>query len=211
MSGLAATVASILVAVAPLHQAVPPPASFGVDIWGQPSRSAEHAGRPLGRTLGIFRSTARAVRLPRSGSGQMKPLSFTAAHMKGSPGTLLVDETRRIGTPAGPLYLVPTARGWVCMQAASFETCHRGLLDDEITYNFYSTQTGLTVVGIAADGVAHVTLTYGTAHRTALVRDNVFYVTRPLALTSVQHLPPLGRLVVSYTDRSRPPAQTVIR
>ncbi len=210
MNGLAALAASVLVALAPLPQGAPPHTSLGIDIWGQPSRSAEHAGRPLERTLGIFRSTKRAARLPVGGSGLTQPLSVVAAKLSGSPGKLLVGLTRRVDTPAGRLYLVPTDRGWACMQASSFETCHRGLLAQGITWNLYSTQAGLTVVGLAADGVARVTLTYGTTQHTATLHDNVFYVTRPLTLTSAQHLPPLGRLVVSYRDPSRPPAQVAV-
>ena len=140
----------------------------------------------------------------------MHPLPVVALKMSGNPGKLSLTLTRRVDTPAGPLYLVPTVHGWVCMQASTFRRCHRGLLDQGITWNFYSTPTGLRVVGIAADDVAGVTLSYGTTHRPVTVHDNVFYVTRPLVLTSTRRLPPLGRLTVSYRDPSRPSTQTII-
>jgi hypothetical protein len=89
-----------------------------VNAFGQSSPPAQGGGRPLtgtlAGTLGVFRSHRLAAKLP-SPSGLMQPLSVVAAHMNGEPGVLLPNETRRVATGAGPLYLVPTTRGWACL------------------------------------------------------------------------------------------------
>jgi hypothetical protein len=110
----------------------------------------------------------------------------------------MVAKTRRVATPVGPIYLVPTVRGWVCVQAPRFETCHEGLVRQGVTWTFISTQTGLDVIGIAADNVDGVALIYAKQHRRAELAHNVFFVHRPISLTSIQHLPPLGTLAISY-------------
>lgn len=205
--------AAVLVAAttgASLQAAKPPPRRFsGVEIFGQPSRFAEVSGRPLGRTLSIFRSARLAARLPPP-PGLMRPLSVVAAHMLGRPGPLIVAKTRRADTPAGAVYLVPTARGWVCMQGPRFETCHRGLLRSAVTWNFYSTTTGLDVMGIAADEVDRVVLAYGRYRRAARLHDNVFYLHRPITLSSTKHLPALGSLTISYRG-TKPPVRVALR
>jgi hypothetical protein len=197
-------VAAVLTAVAAgeVRAALPPSPSTGVDIWGQPARTAEVAGRPLGTTIALFRSDRLASHLP-TPSGLAQPLAVVAAHLRGKPGALIPSKTRRVATGAGPLFLVPTTHGWVCVQAQRFQTCHRGLLRQGITWNFYSTPTGLDVVGIAADDVTAVTLSYGTTRRKAELEHNVFFVHRPIALTSSRHLPPLGRLTISYRGTKR--------
>jgi len=106
----------------------------------------------------------------------MQPLAVVAAHMRGSPGKLLLKQTRRVTTDVGPAYLVPTAHGWLCIQGPTFQTCHQGLLHQEIAWTYYSTQGGLVVIGIAADDVTQVILTYGKQHRTARLHDDVFSV-----------------------------------
>jgi hypothetical protein len=184
--------------------AAPPHPSTGVDVWGQPSRSAEVAGRPLGATLAVFRSGTR-VQLPRARFHglAMRPLSVVASHTRGKPGQLVLGRTRR----AGAVYLVPTTNGWVCVQGPSFETCHRGLLRSGITWSFASTAAGIEVWGIAADGVARVSL----GAQTATVRDNVFFLTRRMKLTSTANLPKsFGTLVVTYRD-GRPRVRVLIR
>jgi len=183
--------------------------SAGVDIWGQPSRSLEVADRPLGKTIALFRGAQAAVPLP-APAGPGRPLAVVAANLQGNPGRLLLGETRRAATGAGEVYLVPTARGWLCVQAPSFATCHRGLLRQGVTWDFYSTSGGLDVIGVAADDVRSVSLTWGKEHRNARLVHNVFFVNRPLSLTSTQHIPPLGRLVVSYRG-TRPSASVRLR
>jgi hypothetical protein len=194
---------ALALAAAAASAAAPPRPITGVDVFGQPSRAAETAGRPLVRTIGVFRSAGAAARLP-APHGPMRPLAAVAAGFRGRPGALLVGETRRVPTAAGPVYLVPTARGWVCVQGPRFETCHRGLLRQAVTWSFYSTATGLDVVGVAADDVRSVTLIWGGGRRRAQLARNVFFVRRPFAATSVAHLPPLGRLAITYRDGRRP-------
>jgi hypothetical protein len=180
-----------------------PPHSTSVDVWGQPSRSAEVAGRPLGSTLHVFLA-GKAVRLPRPSFHGMpvEPLSAVAARMH-APGTLALAKARRVGS----VYLVPTTKGWVCVAGPAFATCHRGLLRSDVTYTFQSTATGIAVYGIAADGVARVSL----GSQTATIHDNVFFLTRPMKLTSTAHLPKtFGTLTVSYRD-GRPPARVALR
>ncbi len=180
--------------------APPPHSTTSIDIWGQPSRAAEVAGRPLGSTLAVFRA-GRAVALPTMPFGDT--LAQVAARMKGRPGSLELAKARH----AGAVYLVPTARGWVCVQGPTFLTCHRGLLRSGVTYSFRSTSTGIAVFGIAADGVARVSL----GSQTATVHDNVFFLTKPMKLTSTAHLPKtFGMLAVSYRD-GRPQARVPIR
>lgn len=174
----------------------PRPAVTSVDVWGQPARSREVADRPLGTTLALFRQGA-AVRLPPS-AGLMRPLAVVTAHMLGHPGALDLAKTRRVSTAAGAVYLVPTSRGWACMQGPRFETCHRGLLRQGVTWDFYSTSDGLDVIGIAANDVRAVDLAWGASTRRARLAHNVFFVHRPLSIASATHLPPLGRLVVTY-------------
>jgi hypothetical protein len=118
--------------------------------------------------------------------------------MRGNPGALMLAKTRRVVTAAGPIYLVPTAHGWLCVQGPTFQTCHRGLLRQGVTWSFYSTPTGLDVIGIAANNVRSVGLAWGTQRRQAQLARNVFFVQRPLSITSAQHLPPLGLLTVTY-------------
>lgn len=209
---------SLVLTLGPAAYAAPPRIIRSVDIWGQPSSVAETAGRPLGQTLALFRSTRHAAPLP-APAPPMLPLSVVAAHLRGDPGVPMLEQTRLVSTPAGALYLVPTAHGWLCWQGTGFATCHRGLLSQRVTYDYYSTSTGLAVVGIAADDVATVTLHWGSHSRAARLRDNVFYVARPLTLPPASplsppagtSLPPPGKLVISYRDRSHPAATVVLR
>ena len=113
-------------------------------------------------------------------------------------------------TAAGPVYLVPTVRGWVCVQTARFETCHRGLLRQGVTWTFYSTQGALDVVGIAANDVHSVVLHWGGRHRAATLSQNVFFVQRSVSLTAGTHIPPVGRLSIIYNGGSSP-ASVVVR
>jgi hypothetical protein len=197
-SGTCLLVAFALLAGAGAAHGGSPPrrSSTSVDIAGQPARSLEVADRPLGRRIAVF-GRGPAARLP-APAGPMRPLAAVAADMLGHPGTLVLAKTRRVATPAGPVYLVPTNRGWVCVQGPTFRTCHRGLLRQGVTWNFYSTPSGLDVIGIAADDVRALTLTWGAYARRAVLSRNVFFVHRPLTITSAKHLPPLGRLVVAY-------------
>lgn len=187
----------------PSVQAAPPPSySTSVDFFGQPNRSAEVVGQPLAKTLALFAFPGSATQLPRP-TGFMRPLADVAAHLRGDPGALIPTETRRVTTAAGPVYLVPTARGWLCVQGPTFQTCHRGLLKQGVTWNFYTRTNGLDIVGIAANTVRAVTLVWGHQHRRAALAHNVFFVHRPLSATSIQHLPPLGRLAISYRGARR--------
>jgi hypothetical protein len=203
-------VASVIVLLAAVGaaQAAPPhqQTTSSIDVWGAPSRSAEIPVRPLGGDLRLFRSTASVASLPAGKPMPMEPLAVVAAQLLGHPGKLLPAETRRVVTGAGSIYLVPTDRGWICVQAQEFETCHRGLLRQGVTWSFYSTDDRIAVVGIAADRVAGVTLAFGTERRVATLRDNVFYVARQIRLTSTD-IPPLGTLVISY--RNNAPAASV--
>jgi hypothetical protein len=180
-----------------------------VDVFGQPRSSLEVADRPVGTHLALFSSGGVTAPLPRS-TRLMRSLPVVAAHLRGDPGALVLDKARRVTTAAGPVYLVPTIHGWVCVQGPTFRTCHRGLLRQGLTWNFYSTPTGLDVIGIVADDVRTVTLTWSGHRRRAQLGRNVFLVHRPLTLTSTQHLPPFGRLVVSYRG-GRAPASVPLR
>jgi hypothetical protein len=180
----------------PPSQVVP---QTSVEIFSQSTRSAETAGRPLDKTLAVFHSSRLAATLP-APKGLMRPLADVAARMSGDPGALLLDQTRQVATDTGPLYLVPTKHGWVCMQARRFETCHHGLLQEGVSWDFESEAGGLQVMGIAADNVRSVVLRYGTTERRASLHDNVFFVYRPLSLPPAQPLPPLGTLAISYRD-----------
>lgn len=182
--------------------------SISVDVFGQPSGSAEVSGPPFREALAVLRSNRLAASLPAS-HGPMSSLSSVASHMRGKPGSLVPSETRQVATALGPIYLVPTTRGWLCMQGPSFQTCHRGLLRQGVTWNFYSTQTGVDVVGVAADDVTAVTLTYGKTRRKAALHDNVFFVQRPMSFTSVDDLPPIGTLEISYRG-GKPPTSVPI-
>lgn len=174
-----------------------PPPQTSVEIFGQPSRTAEVAGRPLGSTLELFR-TGRRVRIP-SWHGQT--IAAVAERMRA--GAIRQAKARRVED----LYLVPTTGGGVCVQGPRFLTCHRGLLRSGITWGFQSTATGIAVYGIAADDVDRVSL----GSETATVRDNVFFLTRRMKLTSTAHLPKtFGTLAVSYRD-GRVPARVPIR
>lgn len=128
----------------------------------------------------------------------MRPLSVVAAHLLGHPGALVLGKTRVVTTAAGPIYLVPTTHGWVCEQGSRFATCHRGLLPQGVTWNFYSTSSGLDVIGIVANDVRAVTLAWNGKTRRAQLAHNVFFVHRPLSITSAQHIPPLGRIALQY-------------
>jgi hypothetical protein len=175
----------------------PPPQAAGVDAWGQPSRSAEVAGRPLGSTLHVFRS-GKAVTIP---TWHGLRLSTVAATMKTGE---LVSQKARL---ADPLLLVPTTGGGICIQGPTFQTCHRGLLRTGVTYTFQVTDQYELVFGIAADDVTRVSL----GARSVTVHDNVFVFSRPLKLTSAAHLPKtFGTLTVSYRG-GRPPARVAIR
>lgn len=177
--------------------AAPPPPTTSVDIFGQPSRSLEVAGRPLGSTLELFRA-GRRVTIP-SWHGQT--IASVAARMRA--GALEPAKARRVED----LYLVPTTGGGVCVQGPRFLTCHRGLLRSGITWGFRSTATGIAVYGIAADDIARVSL----GSETATVHDNVFFLTRRMKLASTAHLPKtFGTLVVSSRD-GRAPARVPIR
>lgn len=172
-------------------------ASRSVELFSQSRRSAEVDGRPLDKTLALFRSSRLAATLP-APSAPMLALASGASQMRGEPGALLPVETRRVVTAVGPIYLAPTTRGWLCMQAQRFETCHRGLLRQGISWNFQSVAGGIDVVGIAADNVTSVVLEYGKTRRRASIVHNVFFVYRPISLTSARHLPAIGSLTISY-------------
>ncbi|HVH50765.1 MAG TPA: hypothetical protein VM690_01345 [Gaiellaceae bacterium] len=166
--------------------AVPPHSTF-VDVWGQPSRSAEIAGRPLASTLYVFRS-GKTVRIP-LWHGQ--PLAPVAKTMRA--GSLVPTKAREVGA----LYLVPTTLGGLCIQGPTFQTCHRGLLRAGVTYGFQADGSNLLVFGVAADDVARVSL----GGQVAAVHDNVFILSRPLKLTSTAHLPKtFGTLTVWYRN-----------
>jgi hypothetical protein len=209
MTRLLILISVLAAGVASAHSAPPPhvAVSTGLDFWGQPSSSAEIADRPLGHTLGLFRAAGAAASLPMPSAGPSSTLAAVAARLRGHPGALLLSQARRVVTAAGPVYLVPTTRGWLCVQGPNFRTCHHGLLRQGITWSFYSTAQGLSVIGIAADGVARVSLVYGKQRREATLHDNVFYVARPITFGVTQRLPPLGRLVVAYRDRAHASAQ----
>jgi hypothetical protein len=189
-------------ASAALGTSPPRPVVTSVDIWGQPDRSQEVADRPLGTTIALFRGGSTA-HLP-TPTGLMRPLSFVAAHMRGNPGALVIGKTRRVATAAGSVYLVPTIHGWLCVQGPTFQTCHRGLLRQGLTWNFYSTSTGLDVIGIVADNVRAIDLTWSGKSLRAQLAHSVFFVRRPLSLTSVKHLPSFGHLAVSYRGSKAP-------
>lgn len=188
----------------PVLPASSAPSQVVVDVWGQSARSGEVAGRPLDKTLALFRSTRLTAALP-SSSGRMGSLASVAAHMRGEPGRLLPSRTRRVATPAGPLYVVPTTRGWLCLQGERFETCHRGLLRQGTVWNFQSVADGVDVVGIAADDVSGVVLDYGKAKQRASLESNVFFVHRRISFTPAQHVFRVGTLAISYRD-GRPQA-----
>jgi hypothetical protein len=172
-------------------------------VWGQASVADEVAGRPLESTLALFRSHANAATLPPA-SGIHVSLATVAAHLRGDPGKLLLGKTRRIDTSVGPVYLVPTGHGWVCLQGATFATCHRGLLRAGIVWEFTSTSTGSDVIGIAADDVSRVVLVGGGRRWRAPLHDNLFVVSRRFRIGAVQHSTSLGSLVVSYRDGRKP-------
>lgn len=174
-----------------------PSSSNGADIWGQSDRTAEVSGRPLEKTIALFRSNRFAAQLPTPNFPGV-PLAEVAKSLRGNPGALITSETKRFRTGAGAIYFVPTTRGWIRMQAQHFASCHRGLLRQGIAWDICSTPTGLDVVGIAANNVAAVALTYGTHTRRATLTHNIFFVHRPPTFTSTQHLPPLGNLTISY-------------
>jgi hypothetical protein len=143
------------------------------------------------------------VHLP-TPSRLVRPLSFVAAHLRGNPGALMLSKTRRVATAGGPVYLVPTINGWLCVQGPTFQTCHRGLLRQGLTWNFYSTSAGLDVIGIAANNVRGISLTWSGKSLQAQLARNVFFVHRPLSITSVKHLPSFGRLAVLYRGSKAP-------
>jgi hypothetical protein len=202
--GVAAMVALLAAATA---SAAPPSRTY-VDVWGQPDASKEVAGRPLGRTLGLFTALHRtALTLP---TAPVQPLPTVSAHIKPAPGRLELRQARRVTTAAGDLYLVPASRGGVCIQGPRFATCHRGLLRQGVTWGFYSTDAGIDVIGLAANDVARVVLTDGVRRWPARLRDNVFSVARPIVLRTVRHIPPLGTLVVSYRG-GKPAARVPLR
>jgi hypothetical protein len=175
--------------------AAPPPHSITrVDVWGQPSRSAEVAGRPLGSTLHVF-AGGKTVVVP---SWHGDTMSNVATRMHA--GALVVTKARHIGS----LYVVPTSTGWACVQGAHFLTCHRGLLRQGVTYGFQSSATGIAVYGLAADGVKSVSL----GSHTATVHDNVFFLTRTVKLSPLPKT--FGTLVVTYRD-GRAPARVTLR
>ena len=180
-----------------------------VNVFGQPSGPAEAAGSPLDKTLALFRSSRLAAALP-APSGAMGPLATVAGRLEGEPGTLLPGETRRVVTPAGPIYLVPTTRGWVCMQGRRFEACERGLLPQGVDWHFQSAGNGVDVVGIASNAVSGVVLTYGKTVRRALLHDNVFFVHRPASFTAGQRVFAIGTLTISYRNGG-PPALVPLR
>lgn len=174
--------------------------SSGIDLWGQPSRGQEVANRPLGSNLALF-THGTTVRLP-APARPMRPLSFVAAHMLGKPGTLISDKTRRVATKIGPVYLVPTTHGWVCMQGLTFATCHRGLLRQGLTWDFFTTTTGLDVIGLAANNVRSITLLWSTNRREARLSHNIFFAHRPLSISGSKPPAALGRLTVAYRGNS---------
>ena len=116
-------------------------------------------------------------------------------------GVLRAGASRRVTTPFGSLYLVPTSRGALCAQLPRSLTCHRGLLRQRVTYGFWTVPGGIDLVGFAADDVTRITLLWGRHMRRATLNDNVFAVSQPVNLTSTT-LPPLGRLRVDYRDRA---------
>ena len=174
--------------------AAPPPPKTSVDVFGQPSRSQEVAGRPLGSTLRLFRA-GKTVTIPSWHYGTTVA-SVAAAMHAGRPES---SKARKVGA----LYLVPTATGWACVQGTRFLTCHRGLLRQGVTYGFQSTATGIAVYGIAADDVARVSL----GGRSATVRGNVFVLSRTMKLNPLPKT--FGTLTVTYRD-GRSPASVVI-
>jgi hypothetical protein len=194
----------------------------GIDVFGSSDRSGERFGRPLSVHLRLFDLPRRAGdRLPAT-LGPLPPLPVMAAHLKGDPGEPALSRSRRVTTPLGAMYVVPTAHGWACLAAATFETCHRGLLHQGIAWSFYnetnsqpssapSATSTLVIVGIAANDVTKVELVYGKHARTARLDRNVFGVTRPVVLTSIRHMPPLGELVISYREHGRRSARVSIR
>lgn len=173
--------------------AAPPPIT-SVDVFDQPSRAAEVAGRPLGSTLQLFRA-GKTVTVP---TWHGDTMAAVAARMHA--GRLEAAKARR----GGDLYLVPTTSGWACVQGPAFLTCHRGLLRSGITWGFQSTATGIHLTGIAADGVARVSL----AGQTATVRDNVFVLSRTMKLNPLPKS--FGTLTIAYRD-GRPPVRVTIR
>lgn len=175
--------------------AAPPPPTTSVDVFGQPSRSKEVTGRPLGSTLRLFRA-GKTVTIPTWHYGTTVA-SVAAAMHAGAPES---SKARKVGA----LYLVPTTTGWACVQGARFLTCHRGLLRQGVTYGFQSTATGITLYGIARDDVSRVSL----GGQTATVRDNVFVLSRTMKLSPLPKT--FGTLRITYRG-GRPPASVVIR
>lgn len=180
-----------------------PPDHVVTNVFGQPSSSAERAGRPLDKTLALFRSSHLAAALPPP-VGSLQPLASIATHMRGDPGALLLHETRRVVTGLGPVYLVPTTHGWVCLQSPRFETCDQGLLGQGVNWHFESAGGGMDVVGIAADGVSGVEWAHDKTERRASLHDNVFSFHLPLSSF------PRGTVTISYRD-GRPNARVPLR
>lgn len=177
--------------------AAPPPPVSRVEIWGQPSRTAESADRPLGSTLKLFRGEKTVVL--RSWHG----LSLASLAQKMGAGRLMTRKGREVASLG--LYLAPTTTGGVCLQGQEFQTCHRGLLREGVTYSFSYTGDVIVVFGMAADDVKRVSL----GAQTTAVHENVFLLSLPMKPAA--HVPKtFGTLVVSYRD-GRPPARVALR
>ncbi|HJQ74860.1 MAG TPA: hypothetical protein VJ814_08235 [Gaiellaceae bacterium] len=140
----------------------------------------------------------------------MKSLPFVAAHMRVDPGRLVLGKTRRVATAVGPIYLVPTTRGGVCLQGRLFATCDGGLVRQGIAWHFQSATDGIDLVGLAADDVSAVAIEHGRTVQRASLRDNVFFVHQPVTLTPGRSSYRLGTLEISYRD-GRPKAAVPIR
>lgn len=201
-SSLAVATTVLICAGAAMGASQPRGVFSSVEIFGQPDSSQELTDRPIGKTVTLFTGGV-AARLPVP-DGVMASLSSVAAHFHGNPGPLLLAKARKIATPAGDVYFVPTTHGWVCVQGPKFETCHRGLLRQGLTWNFYSHSTHLDVFGIAANNVRAIRLTWGGKDRWTHLTHNAFFVRRPFSFTSLMHLPAFGRLLIYYRGQKTP-------
>jgi hypothetical protein len=74
-----------------------------------------------------------------------------------------------------------------------------GALKAGVAWHLYNTSTAdLDVFGLAANNLSAIELVYSGHIEKATLANNIFYVNRPIRLTSTTHLPAFGKLICRH-------------
>jgi hypothetical protein len=165
-------------------------------------QSSAARDRPLMSDVDAF-SDARTPDdvMPTIVTGSIDGLSRASIGTKAPMGAPLAAQSRRTlsGSPGGPVFLVPTSAGWLCLvRATDVLHCAEDLVDRLATWRISHSGRGSVVIhGVVSRSVTAVDVKFGDQVVTALLDRGSF-----IATTRLGEFGEDGVLVLSLADGS---------